>query len=211
MTIETKEIAVIRREVGGLVGTARKLVVNNDAQDANELLVLVANGKKRLEEQRVFLVKPLNDHVKNINAAFKEWVKPLEEADSIVRRKVLGFQREQAALRAEAQRLEQERLEKLEQIRIERLAELPEGLLDDLPEDEPIPMAVPEMPRAIRGKSGSTSTRKTWTFEVTDDSLIPRKYLMADEGVILLAVREGVRDIPGIRIYQQESLAVRTK
>ena len=192
--IETRAVAKIRREVGGLGDTARELVVDNEdtARNATGLLVFVANAKRKLEEQRVFLVKPLNDHVKNINAKFKEWVQPLDVADRVVRGKMLDFQKLQEALRAEAQ-LEQE-----------RLAEVPEGF-DDLPEDLPV-----VAPRLIRGDTGSTSMKKTWTFEVTDEALVPRKYLMLDEGVINLAVRGGERDIPGIRIYQQESLSVRT-
>ena len=178
--IETKEVSLIRREAGGLVDTANELVVDNEdsAQDANELLVFVANGKRKLEEQRVFLVKPLNNHVKDINAKFKEWVRPLDEAWSVVQRKMLDFQREQEAIRVEALRLEQER--------VERLAEVPEGLLDDLIDNLPdLPVVAP---RFTKGKQGSTAVRKTWTFEVTSELLLPRKYLMADEGVIGLAV-----------------------
>ena len=197
---ETKEIAIIRSEAGGLVDTAQELVIfdEEDAKGANELLVFVASAKKKLEDQRVFLVKPLNDHVKDINGAFKEWVRPLDTADIVVRRKMLEFQQklyqEAEALRAEAQRLEDER------------QALGEELLDLLPV-----VTAPVAPRLIKGASGSTSVRKTWTFEVTDDTLVPREYLVVDEGVISLAVRKGTRDIPGVRIFQQESLAVRSR
>ena len=195
-TIETKEVALIRREVGGLVDTARELVIIDEegAENANELLVFVANAKKKLEEQRVFLTKPLNDHVKDINAKFKEWVEPLDTANTLVRRNMLGFQKMQEALRIEARRLEEERRKEMEPEEVEELPDLP------------FEMKV----RSVKGDSGSTSVRKTWTFEITDDTLVPREYLIVDEGVISLAVRKGVRDIPGVRIFQQESLSVRT-
>ncbi len=197
--IETKEIALIRRDADGLVVTAQNLDVLDEesAGNANELLVFVADARKKLEKQRVFLVKPLNDHVKDINTVFKEWAKPLDDADSVVRRKVLDFQREQEALRQEYLREQ------------ERLAELPEGLLDDLLEED-----IPDLPvvtRTIEGSKGSTSMRKTWAYEVMDETLVPREYLMVDEGLIRLAVHDGTRKIPGVRIYQQESLSVRTK
>jgi len=198
-TIETKEIAIIRHEAGGLVDAARGLVITDEqsAQNANGILTFVATAKKKLEAQRVFLVKPLNDHVKNINAEFKEWVKPLDTADSMVRRKMLDFQREQEADRREAERLERE-----------RLAAVPDELPDeeeDLP-DLPVPVS-----RTIEGNRGSTSVRKTWAFEVTDEAAVPREYLAIDEGAISLAVRKGIRNIPGVRIYQQESLSVRAR
>lgn len=197
---ETKAIAVIRREAGSLVDTAHSLVISDEgsAITANDLLTFVATAKKKLEAQRVFLVKPLNDHVKNINAEFKEWVKPLDKADKVVRGKMLDFQREQEALRIEVERLEAERLAAIPD-------DLNEALAEDLP-DLPTPVS-----RTIEGSQGSTSVRKTWAYEVLDEGLVPREYLTVDEGAILLAVREGARDIPGVRIYQQESLAVRSK
>lgn len=197
-TIKNREITAIQRETGSMMktATALKVVDEGSAQGASEMLVFVIEAKKKLEAQRVFLVKPLNDHVKDINAAFKDWVKPLEEVDVLVRSKLLTFQREQEAIRIEAQRLEQERIER----------EAAEGLLDDLPEDLPVPA-----PRIVRGQQGSASVRKTWTFEVGDEALVPREYLTVDEGVIALAVRQGIRDIPGIRIFQQDSIAVRSK
>lgn len=193
---KTKEITAIQRQSGSMIKTATslKVVDEGSAKSASEMLVFVVEAKKKLEAQRVFLVKPLNDHVKDINAAFKDWFAPLEEVDVLVRGKLLTFQREQEALRVEAQRLEQER------------SEAAEGLLDDLPEDLPVPA-----PRIVRGQQGSASVRKTWTFEVVDDTIVPREYLIVDEGVIGLAVRKGTRDIPGIRIFQYESLAVRSK
>ncbi len=208
-TIETKEVALIRREVGGLVDTARDLVIIDEegAESANELLVFIVNAKRKLEEQRTFLVKPLNNHVKDINTKFKEWVAPLEEADKLVRRNMLGFQKMQEALRAEAQRLEDE-AKKLEDEANAGEFEAADRL-EEIEERQQEISDLPVVPRSIKGTSGSTSLRKTWTFEVIDDKLLPATYLMVDEGAISLAVREGVRDIPGVRIFQQESLAVR--
>lgn len=50
---------------------------------------------------------------------------------------------------------------------------------------------------------------KRWTFEITDESLVPREYLMVDEKKIREVVTAGSRSIPGIRIFQQESLTIR--
>lgn len=51
--------------------------------------------------------------------------------------------------------------------------------------------------------------RKVWTFEVTDEDQLPRKFLMADEQHIRKAVAEGIRDIPGVRIWEDERMASR--
>ena len=42
-----------------------------------------------------------------------------------------------------------------------------------------------------------------------DAALVPREYLIVDEKQIRQAVRDGVREIPGVRIEQVDELAVR--
>lgn len=51
---------------------------------------------------------------------------------------------------------------------------------------------------------------KTWTHEITDESLIPREYLVVDPAKITKAIREGLRTIPGVNIFQKEGLTVRS-
>jgi hypothetical protein len=42
-----------------------------------------------------------------------------------------------------------------------------------------------------------------WTFEVIDRNQIPNGYWIIDEGAIKTAIAEGVREIPGVRIYEE--------
>jgi hypothetical protein len=56
-------------------------------------------------------------------------------------------------------------------------------------------------------KAKGTTLR--WTFELTDTTQIPREYLVVDEAAIRKAVNAGVRTIPGVKIFQTESLALR--
>ena len=189
MTVrETKAIALVREESKGLAETARTLVIStsDEARYASEMLTYISSAQKKLEAQRVFLVKPLNDHVKDINNVFKEWKSPLDEADTTLRRKMLAWHVEEER-RAAAER------EVLEQL--------------DVPEED-----MPDLPvRVVRSETGgSTSVRKTWTYEVVDQKIVPKAYLMLDDGLINLAIKDGTRKIKGLRIYQKESLAVRS-
>lgn len=59
---------------------------------------------------------------------------------------------------------------------------------------------------------GSPSVKgvtKRWTFSVIDPALVPREYLVVDEAKIRAAMNAGVRDIPGVKFEQTESLTSR--
>ena len=44
---------------------------------------------------------------------------------------------------------------------------------------------------------------------VVDPMTVPREYLVVDEKAIRAAVRAGVREIAGVRIYEDVEMAVR--
>jgi hypothetical protein len=52
-------------------------------------------------------------------------------------------------------------------------------------------------------------TTKRWVFEVQDATKVPREYLIVNEPSIRQAINGGIREIPGVRIYQDESISLR--
>jgi hypothetical protein len=63
-----------------------------------------------------------------------------------------------------------------------------------------------------KGSSGSSSVKgitKTWTFDITDETLIPREYLIPDPVKIREAIQKGERSIAGLNIYQKEGFSLR--
>lgn len=55
----------------------------------------------------------------------------------------------------------------------------------------------------------SASTRKTWVFELNDISKVPAEFLALNEVLVRKAIREGARDISGLRIFEQSKVVVR--
>ncbi len=208
--IETAEVTTLRSEGVSLAEMAETLVVTEATMgDASDLLGWIAQNKKRLTEQRVSLVKPLNDHVKFINEQFKEWMDPLESADKAVRGKVLDYQREQNRIAAEAREAEEKRI-RAEQARLAKEAEAANEPLAPAP--PPMPVTLPAAPpKTTRSALGTTTTRKVWQHEITDADAIPREYLAVDEKKIAAVVRAGIRSIPGVRIFETDTLAVRSR
>ena len=70
---------------------------------------------------------------------------------------------------------------------------------------------LPLEPTRLHGDYGSTAylTRR-WSFEVIDLDQVPREYMSLDVAVVRQAItRDGVRQIPGLRIFRSEALRVR--
>lgn len=45
-----------------------------------------------------------------------------------------------------------------------------------------------------------------WKYEITDENAIPRQYCIPSPGKLTDAVRDGIREIPGVRIYQESKV-----
>ncbi|MDI6756024.1 MAG: hypothetical protein QME78_16750, partial [Thermodesulfobacteriota bacterium] len=66
----------------------------------------------------------------------------------------------------------------------------------------PLPI-IPKENGPTRGEEGgSASQRKTWLFEILNEIEIPREFLKTDESRIRQAIKMGVREIPGVRIFE---------
>lgn len=123
---QSERVEQVGAQVTAVVAQAQQVQVRNqaEAEAATEFLSTIAAARKRAEEARKFLVGPLNSHVKAINERVKAEVAPLEEADAIIREKVLAHRREADRLRQEEQaRLDREAAERARQAEEARRAE----------------------------------------------------------------------------------------
>lgn len=62
---------------------------------------------------------------------------------------------------------------------------------------------------AIKTDGATVSAQRHWEFRVIDPSKVPSAFKVVDEKAIRQAVREGVRDIPGVEIVETERLVTR--
>lgn len=61
-----------------------------------------------------------------------------------------------------------------------------------------------------RTETGAAYQKKHWTFKVVDASVVPREYLVVSDNKVRDAIRGGLRTIPGIEIYEEDSTSFRT-
>lgn len=72
---------------------------------AGEELQAIKKRGKALEEQRTAITGPLNAALKAVNALFKPAQELLDSAESVIKTKMIGFQRAEEARAAEARRI----------------------------------------------------------------------------------------------------------
>ena len=70
----------------------------------------------------------------------------------------------------------------------------------------PINISVPANSYSVTKLNGAA---KVWKFKVTNPSLVPREYLIVDDTLIRKAVANGSRNIPGVKIFQEDTLRIR--
>ena len=81
---------------------------------------------------------------------------------------------------------------------------------------EPVVEEIPVIPevkvpeKTVKGVAGGSMTvKKIWKFTIVDEKLIPNEYRIVSEQLINEAIRNGARDIPGCRIYEDKIISVR--
>ena len=207
-----------------------KIEVVNDEDDLEKAMTVLKGAKSvenLIEKKRKEITQPVNAEIKKVNAYAKGLVSSLPTEVSRVKKEVVSYQQRQREIEeanriAEAKRVadeEKHRQEGLDEIarqkaETESISDFlsPEELEKrnndiaelelETPKEEIItPIEIIET--KVKG------IRKTWKHEVTDSKLVPRKYLEVIDKLIRDDIKLGLRDIPGVRIFEEESLAIR--
>lgn len=196
---ENAEIIRIQNESAMIVEKAKEIAVVSDAESESRAAEFLKQLKLRMdvaETARVRLVKPLNDHVKMINAEFKKTTNPLSEADVLVRQGMTAYRNSQAFKEAEAKRIEIE-----QQARVAaRQGDM--ETLENLSSEHAA--ASMNAPRVVTTASGSARFRKVWKVEIVDLEALPAGYWVPDMRKIELTASAGIA-IPGVKAWQEET------
>lgn len=203
-TPETR-IAEISKEVAEVEVSAAAVVVKSpeDYNTANDFLVDVKGRIKRIEEMRLFFVKPLKDQAKNIDAMFAKQSAPLEAIEAKLKRAMADFQLDQD----KAAKKEEERLAALRDKQNERRDE--KGLA-------PIAVPLPTVARpdaTVRTGGGTSTAVKVFKFRITDIDKVPRHLLRCEvkHAAVQAQIDAGARQIDGLEIYEDVEIRASAK
>lgn len=199
-----------------------KFVIGNDEtyQDACAVLKEVKVEQKSLTEKKKTILKPHDDARKAVMDLFREPEAKLADAERRLKAAITSYDMDR---RRQQEQLERERSE--EQRRLEAAAEEEAQVLREIGEDEAaedLMLRVPTVPSVeISGaKVSGISGRESWKAEVVDFAALVDAVATGQADISLLAVNQVALNglaralkanakIPGVRIYADNSVAVR--
>lgn len=185
---------------------AAALDIIDDAtnQTAVEMAGQSAAMFKKIEDKRKEIVKEPNEFIKAVNAFAKQYTERLDDIKRLLGFKITRYDQEQTRSRLEAQRKANEEAKRL-QDEIDAAAKAN----NETPAVVVAPVVF-ETPKITRTSAGSASQKTTWTFEVKDFAALPDKFKQVDRVAINAEVKAGIRQIPGVRIYQEQKTQIRS-
>lgn len=201
--IKSIEIATIKDNesyilAGDMLSSVKRTIDMIDGRRTDLKAPILAEGKKI---DGTF--KPMIDIAKGFQTklenGMKEWArKEIERKEAWIKEQRA---KEQAEMEAEKNRLAQVAVdnEKTDAF----TSEMAMGIAASI-EEQQVKDASREVKAIARtlGGEGKMSSSKKWVFEIEVATAVPREYCEPVESIIRKAVQSGVRDIPGVKIYE---------
>ncbi len=182
---------------------------------------------KKVEKVRKALTDPLLQRQRDIKAYADGIVAPLVEAEARIKRQLADFEIAQEKVRREAQRIadeerrrkeselaarqEQERIEQEKAIALFGGSEEEHTAMEEkqIAEQADLKNEVDHRAHAI-AQQGVKNVRKIWKCELVDIDLVPKEFVIRtlNDKAILALAREGMVEIPGVKLWQETSVAL---
>lgn len=179
MTTKTTEVIIPpvdareEEESNELVALANDWVI--DSEDVRGLadkdLARIKAKRKWLEGLRTGLKEPILEAGRRVDGMFKPLIASCETAESVLSRKILGYDRELAAARAEEQRkLDAQAAEARAKLEEQSKALEAAGNTEAAAaiKEAAVLVSAPHVPIAVTTAARSTAKRETWHAEVVD-------------------------------------------
>lgn len=230
--MEAKETAQLEHTVVSTINYAKSIIGGGEIQDPAQYsivgnnLAAIKTKTKELTEMRFDMTRPLDESKKRIISLFNGPLDALAEAEKYEKGRMIRYTtriaeeerkrkeeaaRETARLAAEARKKEEEAIRLAIEASSAEEAQAASVAMAQAKELAVV-AAEPVMHLDIAPKARGVATKEIWKFEIVDESLIPREWLVPDLVKIGTAAR-GAKDaikIPGVRIYSETIVSARS-
>ena len=207
-----KSIAVAERNGRALLKKAQDIIVCDEASAAaaTDLGNKIRVAETDIDEIRKKTNRPFLDVKKMIDGLFSDAQKITADANAAITPKLKEYARKEREQREAAER-ERQRIideanrkaqEQMEAGRMKQAEKTLNRAADDI-------QFLSTEKQTVQGRTAAMITSAPWTFEIEAEAEIPREYCTPDSVKIRAAVKAGVRDIAGVRIFQDDRVSLR--
>lgn len=217
LTLEPMQIESYR------IDERAKLVNVTDAVSYDNTVNFLKEVNTKLKDfkaQREKYIKPMKDSIKAIDDKLKEPIKLLEDTDTTLRAKLNAYLSEVHKREEERLELERKKAEDAAIVEIDSLEAIKSqaGEYDEVTQKAIQRSIENQQNKAINAtavtekinlSTEAASVSMVWDFDVIDKAQIPLEFLKVDEVAIRNAIRNGERNISGVKIYQKPQLSLR--
>lgn len=208
--VETKALAVMSRaeEMRGYVDSMGAITSDEEEAEQKTYHAAITKALRDWDVERHTLTDPLESVKKDIIRRYTEAAMP-----AVAAKETLGGRIKTRFSEVEAAALKDQQMKNAAAKRLqEKMSKKAAATGTALPEPV-IPMpSIPEPARTMHTEAGRVTVKKVWTFEMLGSPEDAVKacieagrldLLIVNEKVVGANVRAGVRDIPGIRVFQK--------
>ena len=196
--------------------------IENEADKENAVIFLkeITEYKKAIKRQKEELSASAKKELADIKEKFNEPENFVAEAEEIVRAKINHFLNEQKAkIEAEAlamkQKAEDEAIKRAEELEAlksgagEYDAVTRKAMIEAIEAKQNKIIDATAIKNNINQSSSNSIVRNIWNFKVVDLSKVPVEYLQINSVAVRDAIKSGVREISGLDIFQECSVAIK--
>lgn len=191
-----------------------------DFEKTSAWLKLVATTEKNVKALEKEKCAPHKEEINQIKAVFAKPLELLAEAQEIARKKLNTFLmaermvEEENARNAQLERQKQAEKELKALDRKERTADkyddaTASALRESIAERREEIVAKANAPIEINQSGENATVRMTWAFDVVDLAQVPAEFIVVNEKAVREAIKNGVREIAGLKIYQKPTVAIK--
>jgi len=192
---------------------AKQICSQEDLFAANDLLKKIKQRIKAVDEKRKYYKEPFLEGALRVDNDFKPYLDSLEEIRRILeRQKIIPYQEEQERLQREEERrrrdIEAQELDAkqkvLDEIAKKTKSEFAKQESAKVAEQQEFLKTAPiEINTTVRSQKATGSLKKAWKFEIMKESEVPLEYKSVDERKVKDALKYGIREIKGLRIWEE--------
>ena len=175
---------------------------------------------KTIKDNKTADLKPLKDGIKKLEDKYNIPLALLAEADAIIRDKMNKYLNDELKRRAEA---EAEAKRQAEELALKQALELEEvkkqasnydpitarAMVSSLEDKQNQLINQTAKSEVVNLSTENNIVSKVWDFELVDISAVPQEFIILNDKAVRQAIREGVREIKGLKIFQKARVSIK--